>query len=206
MAWGEYILRYKAHSDALKYYRNYAEDPNRPAESAALLIENGWHSIKECKHIHKTAYEFTDQDVTWNWLEMVAQLRDEDIVTLIGSSCGLTKCFMARRPNSYDHKRHHALKQEGKAQPENRLPVWDFVIARRMEDSSEEVIRLHPNYSNTKVDVVEAHLAEVEPPANGEGGSDGRGTFKKYKELGVVAGFRFYVQKCGKAAAKKRVQ
>ena len=74
-----------------------------------------------------------------------------------------------------------------------------------MEDSSEEVIRLHPNYSNTKVDVVEAQLTEVQPPANGEGGSDGRGTFKTYKELGVVAGFRSDVQKCGKAG-KKRVQ
>ena len=188
----------------MKYYRNFAEDPNFPAESAALLIENGWHSIKECKHTQATAYEFTDQEVAWNWLEMVAQLRDEDIRTLIGSSCGLTKCFMARRPNSYDHKRHCALKAEGKDPSAHRLPIWDFVIARRMEDSSEEVIRLHPNYSNTKVDVVEAHAVEVQPPANGEGGSDGKGTFKKYKELGVVAGFKFDVQKFGRAAAQKR--
>ena len=112
-AWGEYVLPYKAHSEALKFYRDYAEDSLIPAESDALLIPDGWHSIKECQHIHKTKYEFTDNDVTWNWLEMVAQLRDEDIVTLIGSSCGLTKCFMARRPNSYDHERHHAIKEQG---------------------------------------------------------------------------------------------
>ena len=73
-----------------------------------------------------------------------------------------------------------------------------------MEDSTETVIRLHPNYSNTKVDVVEAQLTEVQPPANGEGGSDGRGTFKKYKQQDVVATFRFDVQKFGKASAKNR--
>ena len=38
------------------------------------------------------------------------------------------------RPGSYDHKRHHQLKMEGRRQEHEQLRVWDFLLVR--EDGS----------------------------------------------------------------------
>ena len=54
-------------------------------------------------------------------------------------------------------------------------------------------IRLHPGWSNNKVNAydVEGHAQEVVPPLAGLGGSDGRGTYRWYKEVGKSNQLRF---------------
>ncbi len=60
-----------------------------------------------------------------------------------------------------------------------QLPVWDFVFER--EDG--KAVRLHPQRSTPKVETfeVEGPAVPVEPPAEGKGGSWGRGTYRYYK-------------------------
>ena len=103
-------------------------------------------------------------------------------------SGGLVGCHFAPRPGSYDHKRHHAAKQRGEPVL-TQLRVWDFVIER----ADNSAVRLHPNWSSTKVETyeVDGHLLEVQPPAAGLGCSDGRGTHKFYKEQGTQRKLKF---------------
>ena len=136
---------------------------------------------------------------------MVAQLRDEDIKSIVGDSRAICRCLVAINPGSYDHKRWKAMKDAGTLQSDCILPEWDFVLVRAMEDGTETTIRLHPNYSNTIVNAVGEHEQDVKPPANGVGGSDGKGIYKLYKGIGVKAKLRFDVTKFGKAAAKVRL-
>ena len=129
----------------------------------------------------------------WSWKEFIAQLRDEDIRTVVhgadGRSGGLVGFEFSVRPQSYDHLRHMALKQAGKNAGNHMLPMWDFVVHR--DDGTG--LRLHPRRLKPLIDTVEVkgHLEQVPPPARGFGASDGRGTCKKYKEFGVLGKVRF---------------
>ena len=102
------------------------------------------------------AFDFDEShSVNWHWFELVAQLNAESIGYVVNGpnrSGGLTECWLSVRPGSYDHKRHHKLKQEGMPQPDAQLRVWDFLLVR--EDGSS--VRLHPQWSKTIVDVVAA--------------------------------------------------
>ena len=62
------------------------------------------------------------------------------------------------------------------------MRVWGFLLKRRGGTS----VRLHPQWITTKVDTFtrEGHEAEVETAAHGMGESDGRGTYKHYKQVG----------------------
>ena len=73
-----------------------------------------------------------------------------------------------------------------------RLPCWDFVLHRA--DGSG--IRLHPQYKGTVVETIEEpgdaeEWAVTAPPRSGLGRSDGRGTYKKYKNIGITEKMRF---------------
>ena len=96
---------------------------------------------------------------------------------------------MKLRPSSYDHKRHHKLKGEGRPLLDVRLPTWDFVIER----AGGTVVRLHPQRSTVKVEtfVLEGHEDPMEPPPQGKGGSWGRGTYRYYKDIGAKELLRF---------------
>jgi hypothetical protein len=178
---------YKQHNAALKYFRMIQEDAvadpgmaspyvfsnNKPEEISAIMKGKGMD------------FSFDDsRKVAWGWWELVAQMDEASIARVCegksGRSCGLLSCSLETRPGSYDHKRHHALKQLGYDQPEYKLPIWDFVILR--EDGS--AIRLHPEWKDGHIETweLEGHTPEIEPPVGGLGASDGRGTFRRYKE------------------------
>ena len=93
--------------------------------------------------------------------ELVAQLNAESIDYVVNGpnnrSGGLTECWLSVRPGSYDHKRHHKLKQDGMPQPDAQLRVWDFLLVR--EDGSS--VRLHPQWGNTHVDALAGKGHEV---------------------------------------------
>ena len=124
---------------------------------------------------------------------MVAQLDEKSMQIVVqgvdGRSCGLVSCMVAPRPNSYDHKRHTKLRDEGKPLNDMPLPVWDFVIKR--EDGAG--LRLHPQRSTVKVETFEIEGPEepVEPPPQGNGCSSGRGAYKYYKNVQTKEMLRF---------------
>ena len=129
----------------------------------------------------------------WSWFEMVAQLNADSMAFVVngddGRSCGLVSCSFAPRPNSYDHKRHNQLRLAGKPKKDAKLRVWDFVLTRA--DGS--AVRLHPQWSTKAVDsyAVEGHAEEVKIPVHGLGESDGRGTYKHFKDLGTQRMLKF---------------
>ena len=132
---------------------------------------------------------------------MVAQLNDEsmrfvvegDGATEPGSagppnrSRGLVSCCI-RKGGKYDHKRHHA-----KQGVQEMMKEWDFVLFR--DDGSS--LSLHPNFSNTKVAYKAGYslLNDHEVPSTGLGGTDGRGTFKRFTTKGVERTLKFDARK-----------
>ena len=96
----------------------------------------------------------------------------------------LLGCGFRRRTGSYDHSRQVQLPAPHPAQ----LRCWDFVLKR----SDGTAVRLHPEWSATNVPTfeVEGH-EETQIPRNGLGMSDGRGTFKYYRELGKARTLKF---------------
>ena len=70
-----------------------------------------------------------------------------------------------------------------------KLPMWDFALHR--DDGTG--VRLHPHWGDRKVEalplVPRADFAR--PPAAGLGGSEGPGTCRKYKDLGVERRVKF---------------
>ena len=138
-------------------------------------------------------WEFSDSRRQWSWHELIAQLTDDDIQLVVnggqGRSGGLVACYLALRPNSYDHKRHHMLRKKGEHAGVPRLPIWDFVVQR--EDGT--AMRLHPSWSMRKVEVFEAegHVNAIAPPRRGLGRSDGPGTYKHFKTLATRNTLRF---------------
>ena len=99
-------------------------------------------------------------------------------------SRGLVGCEFRRRTGSYDHSRQVQLHPLHPAQ----LLCWDFVLTR----SDGTAVRLHPEWSTTHVPSFEVEdNEETQIPRNGLGMSDGRGTFKYYKEVGQARMLKF---------------
>ena len=123
----------------------------------------------------------------WNWHEMIAALRQEDIDWVVtgpnGSSGGLIGCTFSPRPGSYTHTNATRAVAAG-AQPTEIPLEWDFVIHR----ADGTGVRMHPRYKEKEIPCYElhGHDEQVAPPAAGIGRSDGRGTFQQYLALGVV--------------------
>ena len=127
-------------------------------------------------------------------MDMLSQLFDDSLHIVChghqNRNCGVVGCLLMPRPNSYDHKRHHAAKQNGAPVTDRVLPVWDFVIVR--EDGT--AIRLHPQWSTTKIEAFPAqgYLEPVQYPAKGKGQSLGPGTYAWLKEtIGTAETLRF---------------
>ena len=85
------------------------------------------------------------------------------------------------------------LRQTTTNPPQHKLPYWDYVVHR--EDGSG--IRLHPEWSKPSVETfeelghAEALAVVTVPPRRGLGRSDGPGTYKKYKDIGITEKMRF---------------
>ena len=129
----------------------------------------------------------------WSWFEMVAQLNADSMAFVVngddGRSGGLLSCSVAPRPNSYDHKRHTQLRLAGKPNNDAKLRVWDFVLTR----ADDSAVRLHPQWNTKAVESYagEGHAEEVNIPVHGLGKSDGRGTYKHFKDLGTQRMLKF---------------
>jgi hypothetical protein len=86
---------------------------------------------------------------------MIAQLDEKSLGIVVkgmgGRSCGLSGCYLAPRPKSYNHLRHKMLKDEGRPLLDVSLPVWDFVVRR--EDGT--LVRLHPQRQDRQVKAFE---------------------------------------------------
>ena len=187
---------FKQHNQALKWWRNVKEDPTAPFESEAKWFDNVEPTmVAVCDHGAGTSFGFrSDQEVPWRWQEMVATLREEDIREVVGgprSSGALIGCSLEVRPNSYDHMRQSTVRarQFAGQRVKVKLPMWDFVLHR--DDGTG--VRLHPHWGDRKVEALPLvpHADTVSPPAAGLGGTDGRGTFRKYKDLGVERKVKF---------------
>ena len=196
---GPWRKNYKQHNAALKWLRQVHEHPEWPFWSPHFeLPVDGVTAVAVIDHPKGMDYTFTSVMEHWHWHDMIAQLQLEDMRQVVegpqGRSGGLVGCTFAQRPNSYDHKRHHQLRQQarsgGAQPPAAKLPVWDFVVHR--QDGT--AIRLHPEWSKPNVeayDASEGHEEEVQPPRAGLGRSDGRGTYSHYKAVGCQLRFTF---------------
>ena len=126
---------------------------------------------------------------------MIAQMDAKSMAHVVcgpeGRSGGLVSCSFSARPNSYDHKRAHATVAQGRKAEKQQ--IWGFV-AHRSDGSG---IRLHPNWSNTKIETfdVDGHQTAVAEPTKGSGKSSGPGTFRFYADLGNRHSLRFDGQK-----------
>ena len=192
------IAHHRQHSAALKYFR---------ANLRAITENTSWTmylpdvmDVCAINHFDGPNYE-VDYNRTgfWSWLDLVKQLRDDDIKFVVngqdGQGGGLTGCSFSPRPNSYDHKSHHKLKKAGvRPELQSLLPTYDFVL-HRVDGTS---IRLHPSWRGGKVESYDGagHLEPVPPPKPGLGASEGPGTFKRYKDLGNDRTLHFDPLKC----------
>ena len=185
---------YKQHNAALKFFRFTQEDED-PEAAQPLVFNNTEHvAVAAIVKGKGMDYDFDrTQMVSWSWWEMVAQMDAESINVVChgpeNRSRGVVGCEFSPRPNSYDHKRHHQLKHAQQHYGNPQLRVWDFVLKR--DDGS--ALRVHPQWSTTKIETyeVEGHAEQVEPPTAGLGNSDGRGTYKYYKDVGTQGLLRF---------------
>jgi len=192
------IAHHRQHSAALKYFR---------ANLRAITENTSWTmylpdvmDVCAINHFDGPNYE-VDYNRTgfWSWLDLVKQLRDDDIKFVVngqdGQGGGLTGCSFSPRPNSYDHKSHHKLKKAGvRPRLQSHMPTYDFVL-HRVDGTS---IRLHPSWRGGKVESYDGagHLEPVPPPKPGLGASEGPGTFKRYKDLGNARTLHFDPLKC----------
>ena len=189
---------YKQHNAALKFFRGQQELQDDPMQSPCLQFHVSTPTaVAAIKHASKgMTWEFSDERTEWSWHEMIAQLDEASMEEVVNGpafrSRGLVGCSFAIRPGSYDHKRSHMLRQSG-ATIQHKLPYWDFVVHR--EDGSG--IRLHPSWTKTFVETLEepvhaeALAVVTVPPRRGLGRSDGRGTYKKYKNIEWTKQMRF---------------
>ena len=186
---------YKQHNAALKYLRAQQEDTQNPFDSLVLALPHaGAVDVAVLLHAEKgMAWTFSDERRQWSWHELIAQLTDDGISQVVngpqGHSGGVVGCSLALRPGSYDHKRHHMLRQTGNHADVPKLPIWDFVVHR----GDGTAMRLRPQWSTRKVEIFEAegHVNAIAPPRRGLGRSDGLGTYKYFKALGTSGSVRF---------------
>ena len=188
---------YKQHNAALKYFRGQLEDTSDPQNSNEIpLMHDTNHIIPKIIHLTGERSQEWEWDettlVAWNWKELVAQLDDESMELVVngpqGHSGGLVGMGFMLRPRSYDHSRQEQLPKGSVMQP-----GWEFV-AHRYDGSG---IRLHPRWSHTKFQAydMDTHDVQVQPPRRGKGKSDGKGTYRKYLQLGVLKQLRFDANK-----------
>ena len=189
---------YKQHNAALKWFRDSTENVASPVNSDPVVFGLEPAAVAAIVHPKGMDYDFDRQVMLeWSWLEMVAQLDRDSMKYVVegdGGSRGIIGCEVAIRPGSYDHKRHHKWKtQNDTSRDKTCFPCWDFVIHR--EDGTG--IRLHPNWSNPKVEsfALEGFPQQQQPPAQGPGSSEGPGTYARYKMAGVTKVLKFDASK-----------
>jgi len=169
------------------------EEEGHPCRARINLSLATKHEIAEIIHPKGTQYQFSTDlgHWFWNWQDMISQMTDESIELVVRGperrSRGIVSCAIVHT-DMYDHKRHHAAKQEGQV-IEGRLTEWHFVVTR--DDGSE--MSVIPAYSSTKIEGKD-RTAVADPdeiPRSGLGGTSGPGTFKNFKQKGKILNLRF---------------
>ncbi len=173
------------HNAALKWFREQDDTPAGWASENWRKFsntENSWRP--EINHLPGMEWTMkTERMVRWSWFDMVAQLDEPSMQYVVnggesrGGGCGVTECWFLPRRNSYDHQLQNANRDVRRPTRESR--IWDFVKYR----ADGTGVRLHPQWSTNKIMTFaeEGHWLQVEPPDHGPGHSDGKGTFKVYK-------------------------
>ena len=205
---------HRQHNSALKYLRTIGEylrasgEDKGPWERFSDVFEHLPDVMEVCKIKHGKGENYEVDwyapKEQWSWLDMVKQLLDDDIKMVVNgpddASAGLTHCSFSERPNSYCHKEHNRLTKAGvKPASQTLRRIWDFVLHR--EDGTS--IRLHPDWKGTKVGTFDGcgHMEPVPLPKAGPGGTDGRGTFKYYKQGSNKHTLRFDMSKFDAASS-----
>ena len=179
-----FLPGYKQHNAALKWYRGVCEGEGVPEH----FCKQDGDTIPLIVHPPGMDYTWSEDETThWCWLDMLSLLDADSLQYVVNGpenrsgGVGVVRCMVVARPNSYDHKRHVALRAAGNPLNDRKLQVWDFVLIR----ADGTGIRLHPQWSTTKIDTypIQGYLEPVEPPSRGLGRSDGRGTYHWYKEV-----------------------
>ena len=82
----------------------------------------------------------------------------------------------------------HNARQAGKT-IKNKTPEFDFIIFR----SCGTAIRLHPDWNHGKFRCynADAHATEAPIPRHGLGRTEGSGTVRRYKDMGVLRSLSF---------------
>ena len=153
------------------------------------------------------------QCIKWYWGTLIAQLRPDDMKKAVngldGNSGGVISCSL-RKFSNYNHALSHASNANVHKKPialdadkggtAAATHDWGFVI----EYKNGGGLLLSPTWSNTTVSVRQwPYFQQLAIPCNGKGGSDGPGTYSKYKKAGVCAIFKFDGNK-GKDLPPKR--
>ena len=181
---------YSDHNAALKWFRDQCVEHN---VGAIIMSNNTPVAVAATVHDPKgTGFHFDESKVVgWAWQDMVAQLDEASLDAVLGCSGDsnpILGCSVMPRPKSYDHKMASMRREQGlSAVADNR--IWDFVIHR----SGGTGIRLHPQRKSTKIETydIEGHAEEVPLPRKGAGRSDGKGTFRWYKDVGNKMTLKF---------------
>ena len=134
-----------------------------------------------------TEYWFVDQDQRlWSWFMMVAQMNEESIKYVVEDGVrgrSLIGCEIRKRDGSYDHSRQVQLPRD-----HQQLRDWDFILKR----NDGTAVRFHPRWSEKTISTFALESTDEIPlPRNGLGQSDGPGTFKRYKMMGVERFLKF---------------
>ena len=143
---------YQQHNAALKFFRWQQELPDDPLQSPCLEFHaSAPTAVGVIDHSTKgMTWKSTDEWTKWCWHEMIAQLDEPSMEEVVngpsGRSGGLVGCSFAIRPGSYDHKRHHMLRQtdpnpprketadlgfRGASQRRQRHSLASFVVKER---------------------------------------------------------------------------
>ena len=174
-------------NEALKHFRDRYEIGFIPQvfqhildlEPAFLLIRKVTHGTGEEFH-----FEAGAPPVAFSWSQMLLATgqKFEHVVGV-----GVVAVLMFVRPNSYDHHRGHSFVNLHGKQPENRPPVWDFLVKR----ADGTGILLHPRWRKKGgIDILpfEDMPDAVSPvPSAGVGKSDGKGTYRRTKNAAYAS-------------------
>ena len=207
--WDMFSGHWKQHSATLKYLREELE-----AAGLTQKIFDGAEEIAEIDHPPGMEYTF-DRSKThhWFWQELVAQLTDCSLEIFFnhgndrsrGEERSIVNCCIQKQAR-YDHKRHYADRVAGRQETtgETELKqIWDFVFTR----SDGTIVRLHPNWSSTKVGCsFGVGMDNFEPrdiPRTGPGGTSGPGTYSRLTRKNIDVTLKFDANKKPQTAKAK---
>ena len=171
-------------STALKWIRDTHEQPRgTPTTVKFDLTNKDPLMIGVLLRDKGMSYAFAPGQLQpWSWRQMLASFNETTKRQILGfdGGDGLVSITCEPLPKSYDHKRHHAARLAGDPFPQDaEVPIWDFVVRR----ANGMAIRFHPQLTNKKVEIASISMSPLQdPPAAGKGKSDGRGTYRFYKE------------------------